>query len=37
MTSDYLTPMDKTFDTFGDPPFSLKQGVEETVKWMTDD
>jgi len=34
MTQDYLTPMDKTFDAFGNPPFSLQQGVEETVKWL---
>jgi nucleoside-diphosphate-sugar epimerase len=34
MVSDYLTPMDKTFDVFGAPPFSLKQGVEQTVKWL---
>jgi nucleoside-diphosphate-sugar epimerase len=34
MTSDYLTPMEKTFDTFGEPPFSLEGGVDETVKWL---
>lgn len=34
MTSDYLTPMDKTFDTFGDPPYSLEQGVDQTVEWL---
>jgi nucleoside-diphosphate-sugar epimerase len=34
MTQDYLTPMDKTFDTFGDPPFPLQQGVDESVKWL---
>lgn len=34
MISDYRTPMENTFDTFGDPPYSLEQGVEETVKWL---
>ena len=34
MISDYLTPMDKTFDTFGDPPDSLEQGVEKTIAWL---
>lgn len=34
MTSDYLTPMGKTFDTFGEPPYSLKQGVNQTVAWL---
>ncbi len=34
MTSDYLTPMDKTFETFGEPPFSLTQGVDQTTQWL---
>jgi nucleoside-diphosphate-sugar epimerase len=34
MISDYLTPMDKTFNTFRDPPYSLEQGVQETLKWL---
>jgi nucleoside-diphosphate-sugar epimerase len=34
MTSDYHTSMDKTFEAFGDPPFSLQQGVKETVNWL---
>jgi hypothetical protein len=34
MISDYLTPMDKTFEILGEPPFSLEGGVEETVKWL---
>ncbi len=34
MTQDYLTPMDKTFETFGEPPCSLQNGVAETVKWL---
>jgi nucleoside-diphosphate-sugar epimerase len=35
MTQNYLTPMDKTFETFGEPPFSLKQGVQQTAEWLT--
>lgn len=34
MTQNYLTPMDKTFETFGEPPFSLQRGVDESVKWL---
>jgi len=34
MTSDYLTPMEKTFCTFGAPPFTLAQGVEKTLQWL---
>lgn len=34
MTRDYVTPMDKTFEVFGEPPFDLHQGVAETVKWL---
>lgn len=34
MTSDYLTPMDRTFDTFGEPPYALKQSIEQTVQWL---
>jgi hypothetical protein len=37
MTQDYLTPMDQTFDLFRDPPFSLDQGVKQTVQWLEDD
>lgn len=36
MTSDYDTPMDKTFQAFGDPPFSLQSGVRKTVDWLDD-
>jgi GlcNAc-P-P-Und epimerase len=35
MTQNYPTPMKKTLDTFGPPPFTLNQGVSETVKWLT--
>lgn len=34
MTSDYPTPMDKTFDTLGNPPYSLQEGVEVTADWL---
>jgi nucleoside-diphosphate-sugar epimerase len=34
MTQDYLTPMDKTFEILGETPFSLKQGVEASVRWL---
>lgn len=33
MTSDYITPMDKTVAAFGAAPWSLEQGVEATVNW----
>jgi nucleoside-diphosphate-sugar epimerase len=34
MISDYLTPMEKTFETFGEPPASLGEGIEQTVEWL---
>lgn len=34
MTQNYLTPMGKPFETFGEPPFSLKMGVQKTVEWL---
>ena len=34
MTSDYPTPMDKTFEVIGKGPFTLQQGIDETVKWL---
>ena len=34
MISDYLTPMDKTFDVLGEPPDTLQSGVDKTVKWL---
>ena len=36
MTTNYLTPMDKTFAAFGEPPYTLEKGVRETVGWMQD-
>lgn len=34
MTSDYLVPVDKTFEVFGDPPYSLQHAVDETITWL---
>ncbi len=34
MTSDYPTPMEKTFEVLGKGPFSLKEGIDETVRWL---
>ena len=34
MTLDYLTPMEATFEVLGNPPFSLEDGIEITVKWL---
>jgi len=33
MTSDYITPMDKTINAFGSAPWSVETGVEAMVKW----
>ena len=33
MTEDYLTTIDKTFEVFGEPPYSMEQGVKEIVEW----
>ncbi|MEO8589858.1 MAG: NAD(P)-dependent oxidoreductase [Flavobacteriales bacterium] len=33
MTSDYITPMDRTIEAFGEAPYGLEEGVKETVKW----
>ncbi len=34
MTQDYVTPISETFDLFGTPPYGLREGVAETVKWL---
>ena len=34
MTSDNVTPMEKTVEAFGVPPYTLDQGIAETVAWM---
>lgn len=33
MTSDYITPMDRTIAALGEAPFSLEKAVDETIKW----
>lgn len=33
MTEDYLTPIDKTYNSLGQPPYNMKAGVQEIVKW----
>jgi nucleoside-diphosphate-sugar epimerase len=33
MTQDYLTPVDKTYKTLGQPPYSMKEGAKEIVEW----
>ncbi len=34
MTEDYPTPMEATFEAFGEPPYSFEQGIAETVDWL---
>jgi hypothetical protein len=34
MTTDYQTPMERTFDLFGENPYTLEAGIEETVAWL---
>ena len=34
MTSDYPTQMEQTFQVIGKGPFSLQQGIDETVVWL---
>jgi len=34
MTSDYLTPMEKTFELLGAPTHTLEQGIRQTVEWL---
>lgn len=34
MTSSNSAPMEKTINDFGIPPYSLDQGIEETVNWL---
>ena len=34
MTNSNTAPMEKTYEAFGIPPYSLEKGVEETVAWM---
>ncbi len=34
MTTDYITPMERTFQLFGENPYPLAQGIDETVQWL---
>lgn len=34
MTTNYETPMEKTLELFGENPYSLQAGIEETVQWL---
>jgi nucleoside-diphosphate-sugar epimerase len=34
MTTDYETPMEKTFEIFGGNPYTLQDGIKETVEWL---
>jgi GlcNAc-P-P-Und epimerase len=34
MTSDYPVPMEKTFAELGRGPYSLEEGIAETVQWL---
>ena len=34
MTTDYNTPMEETFKLLGENPYTLEQGIEETVEWL---
>mgnify|MGYP007103349539 FL=1 len=36
MTSDYITPMDRTIAALGEAPYTLEQGVDETIRWYED-
>lgn len=36
MTSDYITPMDRTIQAVGEAPFHLEEAVRETVRWYDD-
>jgi nucleoside-diphosphate-sugar epimerase len=37
MTSDYVTPMDRTIQLLGAAPFSMGEGVKEFVKWYREE
>jgi GlcNAc-P-P-Und epimerase len=34
MTTDYATPMERTFQLFGENPYSLEDGIRQTVEWL---
>lgn len=37
MTQNYTTPMEPTFEVFGDPPYNLEEGIQETVAWLREE
>ena len=36
MTEDYFSPIEKTIQAFGPPPYSLEEGIRETVAWLNE-
>jgi GlcNAc-P-P-Und epimerase len=34
MTEDYFSPVENTIKCFGNPPYSLEDGIKETVDWL---
>jgi GlcNAc-P-P-Und epimerase len=34
MTTDYRTPMEPTFQLLGENPYTLEEGIRETVEWL---
>ena len=34
MTTGNTAPMEKTFEDLGEPPYSLEEGIDETIEWM---
>lgn len=36
MTQDYLAPVNKTYEILGEPPYNMKEGIKEFVKWYND-
>ena len=34
MTEDYFSPVETTIKNFGSPPYSLEDGIKETVDWL---
>ena len=36
MTSDYITPMDRTIEAFGEAPCTMEEAIRATVRWYDD-
>jgi nucleoside-diphosphate-sugar epimerase len=34
MTTSYQTPMEQTFEVFGENPYTLEDGIRETAEWL---